>query len=246
MLGLLRSLFIYYAVPLRHQRLKAIYRPFREAGELMFDVGAHVGNRSRAWIALGGTVVALEPQENCLRFLRRLYRGSHNMEIVPAAVGDSPGIVDLYVSSTHPTMTTTTESWIADLESSGMSRGVRWERRTTVPVTTLDRLIAQFGLPAFVKIDVEGAEQLVLAGLSEPIPAVSFEYLPTQTERALACVDRLERLGSYRFNYCVGERHRFVLPQWVAAESIVGLLRNLSPGSRSGDIYARLATPVSR
>ncbi len=212
----------------------------------MFDVGAHVGNRSRAWIALGGTVVALEPQEDCLAFLRRLYRGSPNMEIVPAAVGDSPGIVDLYVSSNHPTMTTTRESWIADLESSGVSRGVRWDQRTTVPVTTLDRLIAQFGLPAFVKIDVEGAEQLVLAGLSEPIPVVSFEYFPTQIDRALECVERLTGLGSYRFNYCVGERHRFVLPEWVAAEPIADALRKLSPGSRSGDVYARLTTPVSR
>lgn len=246
MLGLLRSLLIYYAIPFRHQRLKSFYRPFREAGELMFDVGAHLGNRSRAWISLGGTVVALEPQEECLAFLRRFYQGSPNMEIVPAAVGDAPGIVDLYVSSTHPTMTTTTQSWIADLESSGMSRGVRWDRRTTVPVTTLDRLIDQFGVPAFVKIDVEGAETMVLAGLSKPVQVVSFEYFPTQIDRTLECVERLTGLGDYRFNYCVGERRRFALGAWVSGESIADLLKNLSPGSRSGDVYARLTTAVSR
>jgi FkbM family methyltransferase len=246
MLGLLRSFLIYYAIPFRHRRLKSFYRPFRAAGELMFDVGAHVGNRSRAWISLGGTVVAVEPQEGCLRLLRRFYRGSPDIEIVPAAVGDAPGIVDLYVSSTHPTMSTTTKSWITDLESSGMTRGVRWDRRSTVPVTTLDRLIDQFGVPTFVKIDVEGAEAMVLAGLSEPVPVVSFEYFPTQIDRALECVERLASLGDYRFNYCVGERRRFALGEWVSTESISELLGNMSPGSRSGDVYARLATAVSR
>jgi hypothetical protein len=36
--------------------------------------------------------------------------------------------------------------------------GVRWNRRLEVETTTIDRLIARFGVPAFIKIDVEGAE----------------------------------------------------------------------------------------
>jgi FkbM family methyltransferase len=246
MRGLLRSLFIYYAIPLRHRRLKAFYRPFRELGDLMFDVGAHVGNRSRAWMALGGRVVAAEPQEQCLRLLRRLYRRSPKMEIVPVALGESPGTVDLLVSSTHPTMSTTTESWIADLETSGLTRGVRWDSRSTVPMTTLDRLISQFGAPAFVKIDVEGAELEVLKGLSDPVPVVCFEYFPTQIDRALDCVGRLASLGTYSFNYCVAEQRRFALPEWISAESLTERLGTLGADSPSGDVYARLATAESR
>ncbi len=212
----------------------------------MFDIGAHVGNRSRAWMALGGRVVAVEPQEECLRLLRGLYRRSPTMEIVPVALGESPGAVDLFVSSTHPTMTTTTESWIADLDNAGLTRGVRWDGRRTVPMTTLDRLIAQFGPPAFVKIDVEGAEEQVLKGLSNPVPVVCFEYFPTQIDRALDCIDRLAGLGDYRFNYCVAERRRFTLPKWESAEALSDRLRTLGPGSRSGDVYARLTTAESR
>lgn len=143
-------------------------------------------------------------------------------------------------------MTTTTESWIADLESSGISRGVRWDSRSTVPMTTLDRLIAQFGTPAFIKIDVEGAELQVLKGLSDSVPVVCFEYFPTQIDRALDCVDRVASLGDYRFNYCVGERRQFTLSEWVSATALSDHLRTLGPDSRSGDVYARLTTAESR
>ncbi|MEZ4584405.1 MAG: FkbM family methyltransferase [Caldilineaceae bacterium] len=36
--------------------------------------------------------------------------------------------------------------------------GVTWDTAIPVTVTTLDRLIAQYGVPAFCKIDVEGYE----------------------------------------------------------------------------------------
>lgn len=207
----------------------------------MIDIGAHVGNRGRAWLALGGRVVAIEPQKSCLAILRFLYRKNRRMEIVPAAVAESPGVLELLVSSTHPTMTTTAGSWISELEEAGVSRGVRWDKRTTVPVTTLDRLIAQFGSPAFVKIDVEGAEQQVLEGLSQALPVVSFEYFPTQIHRALACVGHMAALGEYRFNYCVGERRRFALREWLSEQEISQILSEMNPNSRSGDVYARLA-----
>ena len=242
MLGLLRSLLVYYGIPFRHQRLKSFYRPFRAFGSLMFDVGAHLGNRSRAWLALGGSVVAVEPQKSCLTILRWLYGRNRRMEIVPVAVAESEGILELHVSSTHPTMTTTAGAWISELEESGMSRGVRWDRKTQVPVTTLDRLIGQFGAPAFVKIDVEGAEQQVLDGLSRAVPLVSFEYFPTQMDRALACIARLSTLGEYRFNYCIGERRRFALAEWRSEQEMSLLLSKMSPKSRSGDVYARLAS----
>ena len=55
-----------------------------------------------------------------------------------------------------------------------------------VAVTTLDALIARFGVPAFIKIDVEGAEPDVLAGLSHAVPVLSFEYLPRALALAVA------------------------------------------------------------
>ncbi len=240
MLGIIRSLIVYYGIPLRHRRLKKFYRAFRAYGDLMFDVGAHLGNRSRAWLSTGGRVVALEPQEQCVAVLRRFYGSSPGMEVVPAAVGSAPGVVDLFVSSDHPTMSTTAADWISDLEAAGLTRRIRWDHRSTVPVTTLDRLIGQFGVPAFIKIDVEGGEADVLAGLTEPVPVVAFEYLPSQIQRTSACVECLQALGTYSYNYCVGERRSFALQEWIGPEKLIRLLRRMGPKERSGDVYAKL------
>ena len=68
-------------------------------------------------------------------------------------------------------------------------------------MTTLDELIAAHGEPAFCKIDVEGFEVEVLAGLTRPLRALSFEYLPMAHDAALAVLDRVGELGAYRYNY---------------------------------------------
>ena len=60
--GLLRSLVIYHAIPLRQRRLRTLYQQFVRPGDLVFDIGAHAGNHVRAFSALGCRVVALEPQ----------------------------------------------------------------------------------------------------------------------------------------------------------------------------------------
>jgi hypothetical protein len=107
-------------------------------------------------------------------------------------------------------------------------------------VTTLDALIEQHGLPRFCKIDVEGFEAEILRGLSQPIPLLSFEYVPAAIAIACEAVGLLAALGPYRFNATVGERRRFLWPAWREREATLAWLRALRPDERSGDVYARL------
>jgi len=104
----------------------------------------------------------------------------------------------------------------------------------------LDQLIAEHGLPAFCKIDVEGYELEVLKGLSQPIPALSFEYVPACLELARDCVTYLARLGPYRFNGSVGEAQRLRSEEWLDAAPLLEWLAAVARTGRSGDIYARL------
>jgi hypothetical protein len=105
-LGLARSLAIYHAIPLRQRRLKTLYRSFVAAGDLVFDVGAHAGNRVRAFAALGCRVVAVEPQPDFAWLLRALFGRSARISIVEAAVANTPGRRSLAVSERTPTVTT--------------------------------------------------------------------------------------------------------------------------------------------
>jgi hypothetical protein len=117
---------------------------------------------------------------------------------------------------------------------------VRWNSRIEIDTTTLDALIEQFGRPAFVKIDVEGAEPLVLAGLTRAVPALSFEYLPRALDHVRAAIDRLGALGECRFNWSQGESYRLAEPSWLDGTELLARLHSAEARRRSGDIYVRM------
>ncbi len=240
--GLFRSLAVYHAIPRRQHRLRRLYATLAGPGDLVFDIGAHAGNRTRALAALGCRVVALEPQPDFARLLRLLFGRHPRVSILEAAAGDRAGVATLSISDRNPTMTTLAAAWRAAREHDPVFSDVRWNRDIDVEMVTLDALIDRFGLPAFVKIDVEGAEPVVLAGLTRPIPAVSFEYLPGTLDYARMCVHRLQALGSYRFNWSVGESYELAGRGWVNGDALLDGLRTGPARRRSGDVYARLET----
>ncbi len=240
--GLFRSLAVYHAIPLRQRRLRRLYATFAGPGDLVFDVGAHAGNRTRALAALGCRVVALEPQPDFTGLLRLLFGRHPRVSVVEAAVGDRVGVATLSISDRTPTMTTLATAWRTARERDPVFNGVRWNRDIAVEVVTLDALIARFGPPAFVKIDVEGAEPAVLAGLTRPVAALSFEYLPGTLDYTRLCVDRLRGLGTYRFNWSVGESYELAAADWVDGDTLLSALLTGPARRRSGDVYARLET----
>ncbi|WP_235933051.1 FkbM family methyltransferase [Paragemmobacter ruber] len=236
-LGLARSLAIYNN-PLRTLPLRRFYRSLLSPGDLAFDIGAHVGTRARAMRGAGARVVALEPQEPFASFLRRTL--PRDIHLIEAAAGPQETVAEMAVSSLHPTVSSLQPDFAATAGATPGFAHVKWDRRQQVRVTTLDRLIAEHGMPAYVKIDVEGFELDVLAGVSRPLPLVSVEYLPDLPDQTVRVIERLQSLGAYRFNPVQGEAGRFLWSDWRKATDTVAWLRALPPGSRSGDLYARL------
>ena len=237
--GLLRSIAIYYGNPLKLWRMRRFYAQFIQPGDLCFDIGAHVGNRLWAWTALGARVVGVEPQPLCMRLLRRWYGRRSGVMLVEEAVGATPGTATLWISERTPTVTTLSQPWINAVQQVASFATVQWETQATVNVTTLDDLILRYGEPGFCKIDVEGYEKEVLDGLSRPLQAVSFEYIPAAKSVAFGCIERLLQLGDYEFNGSVGEQHRWQATRWLNGDEISAFITQLPAHADSGDIYAR-------
>jgi len=161
------------------------------------------------------------------------------VQVLEAAASERDGRIDLAVSERTPTVTTLDDPWREIRSREAGFAGVEWNRVIEIESATLDTLIARFGVPAFVKMDVEGAELRVLYGLTQALPALSFEYLPAALPAARACLARVLELGPYRFNLSVGESYRLISTSWLAAEEVSAVLATPSVQRRAGDIYAR-------
>jgi FkbM family methyltransferase len=237
--GVLRSLGVYYGKKSRSAEKDALYRAFVKPGDLVFDVGAHVGDRVASFRRLGARVVAVEPQPALAFTLKALYGRDRNVTIEEKAVGRSPGTLKMKINVDNPTVSTASNRFIDAAKGAQGWEGQVWEKSIDVPVTTLDALIAAHGVPAFVKIDVEGFEEEALAGLTRPVAALSFEFTTIQREVARACLGRCATLGFARYNAAIGESQE--LGAWRSAEEIARWLSELPHAANSGDIYARMA-----
>ena len=238
--GLARSILVYYAMPGRARRDRHFYSQFIARGALVFDIGAHVGNRAGVFLRLGARCIAVEPQPAFAALLRLLYSRHPAFTLEQTALGASPGTADLHISRRTPTVSTTSANWKQRVGRSASFARVTWDETVAAPVTTLDALIARYGVPDLCKIDVEGSELAVLQGLSQPLPLLSLEYIPALAEDAVSCLARLESLGAYKYNWSRGETQQLREIDWLSAAQMNDRLARFSAADPSGDIYARL------
>src|ERR1700755_3347823 len=108
----LRSLRIYYGDRTRAAAMDRLHGHFVSSGDLVFDVGAHVGDRIASFRRLGARVVAVEPQRAMARVLRFLYGYQRLVAIEEAAVGRKPGTVCLMINADNPTVSSASPAFI--------------------------------------------------------------------------------------------------------------------------------------
>lgn len=237
--GIGKSLDTYYRDAARTARMDRLNASLIGTGALVFDIGAHVGDRTDSFARLGASVVALEPQPNVFRALRLILGGRSGVTLRNEAVGAVAGTLEMFINSANPTVSTASKDLIAAAGAAETWQGQDWDATARVPVTTLDQLITEFGSPDFVKIDVEGFELEVLKGLGVPVPQLSFEFTTIQRDVAAECIDQMSKLGTYTFNYSLGEEHRLQCDNWLNGTEMQDALLALPQSANSGDIFVK-------
>jgi FkbM family methyltransferase len=192
--------------------------------DLAFDIGANHGEHTEQMLARGARVLAVEPQAKLADELRGRFPGA---VVLRTAVSDQPGEAVLHLAQDDDRLASLDETFAGSCEVVP----VVWEDSENVPVMTLDQLIEQYGEPRLVKIDTEGFDHRVLAGLGRAIEHVLFEVHAALADRAASALERLEALGRYEY---------FVMPfaSWMTA----GPLRPdriLEDLPTLGNVYAR-------
>ena len=217
------------------RQTRAFLAPFVRPGDLVFDVGANQGAFVNHLLGLGARVVAIEPIPELAATLDRRYP---SVRVVRAALGAEIGSTTLYVGERLSSSTVSNE-WREIV-------GDEWVQRSIdVPMLTLDGLVASFGQPSFVKIDVEGYEAEVLRGLSLPLQAFSFEYQARAVHLTASALERVQELGPYVFNFTrnlpYGTKPEFRLRTFADANELLAALEEEAAEipPMYGDIYAR-------
>lgn len=213
-----------------------LFSNFVARGDLVFDVGAHVGYMTDIFLRLGARVICVEPQPGCTEILNRKYRRNDRVEIVASGVSDAEGELRFFICPDRPSVSTFSNHW-----KTGRFSKETWGTSIVVPVTTLDALVDQFGTPKFCKIDVEGFELPVLRGLTSRIDVISFEFAEETLEDAKACANHISSLAKATFNYSLNGEFRLGSENWLAAARLFSRLEAIPNSDLCGDIYARLA-----
>lgn len=132
-------------------------------GDVVLDCGANVGVFTRQVLELGAAkVVAIEPAPENLECLRRNFKTeieSGRVIVYPKGVWNKDDELELNVDPAN----SAADSFVIKREGSHVV--------ARVPLTTIDKLVVELGLPKvdFIKMDIEGAEPNAIDGAAETL-----------------------------------------------------------------------------
>jgi len=217
--------------------MRTFYSSFVRTGDLVFDVGAHVGRHAEIFTDLGAIVVAIEPNPSCCEQLRRLAK-VRDINVENCAAGDKPGKLKLRICQ-DSVISTVVEAWYEGARQSPIHQDAQWLESVDVDVVTLDELAQRYGVPAFVKVDAEGYDDHVLMGMSFRPKSLSFEYNRLLPQTAGRCFETPALSSGYEFNFSSGLDLKYVSEGWMSGQELSKRLSDFAAGEEYGDVFAR-------
>lgn len=217
---------------------RKLLKKIQSDNDLIFDIGANVGNKSVIFSKLTNKVIAFEPSKKLYRNLKNRFKGS-NVKLYNCALGNSVKELDFYIVENNEAYNSLSKKHI---ETTVTNRGIANKENVKlnkVQVETIENFIKKFGTPKYIKIDVEGYEYEVIKGLKSLVPLLSFEAnLPEFCVEAIQSIDYLDTLSTHRYKFNFITANSFINECFKGKDETVAFLINTK--LQYLEIYAKL------
>ena len=141
--------------------IQTILKKYIKKGDIIFDVGANIGQFAIFFhhlVSNSGNIISVEPDPINFKYLsiNKEINKLKNLRIINCGLGSKKGTLNFYQDlNTGGRMGTFVKEYAMSYDYSSIKK---------INIKTLDELINEFGLPNFVKVDVEGFEVSLLEG----------------------------------------------------------------------------------
>jgi FkbM family methyltransferase len=204
---------------------------------LLFDIGANIGKWTLQNLN-NNTIVAVEASPKTYRELVKNVTGKNVIALNYAVSNTLSDTVKFYESQSN-TLSSLDKRWLEDPRSRfGVNSSINPYIEIDVKTISLDTLIANYGMPDILKVDVEGGENIVLKSLTQRAKLLCFEWASEWNPETFECIDHLASLGYTQFHVQNEDAYTYRTNQFEhTVESLKSFLSNTIPKVHWGMIW---------
>ena len=165
---------------------------------LIFDIGANSGNTVAHFITVANKVICFEPNPTLVNHLKN--RFTNNSIIIDKRGVSSKNGTQTFKIANEDTISTLSEDWVTNSRFTG---DYNWDNHIEIETVTLDSIIEEYGIPDYIKIDVEGYEYEILTSFTKFLPNTlfAFEFAEEQKYKINLILQHLNKLGYDSFAF---------------------------------------------
>lgn len=178
---------------------------------LLFDIGANIGRWAIANCTGDNKVVSVEASPNTFKKLSTNTLGRNIVCLNYAVTSSSEPSVDFFDCIAN-TISTLDEKWLNDTSSRFFNQYSY--KKIKVNTITIDKLIADYGVPDILKVDVEGAENIVIKSLTSVAKTICFEWAAEWYDKTVDAIEHLERLGYSKYHIQNSDEYTYIPPNY--------------------------------
>lgn len=209
---------------------------------LLFDIGANIGNWTLANIG-DNKIICVEASPTTFEKLIHNVQNKGNIIPLNYAVSDVSTDTVIFYESNSNILSTLDKKWLEDSRSRfGINSpfgGYVPHKEINVKTITLDKLITTYGIPDLLKIDVEGAENIVLRSLTSKAKLICFEWASEWNVETIECIDHLVKIGYNQFHVQNQDTYNYRPNEFEhTSSSIKDYLRSTTPMVEWGMIWS--------